>query len=77
MGESNTVVSVPIHCIGTYNSIALTYRYVCDDLLGIVNQGCLLFPQCFLSFHGQSLLFRPSANDVNLDQPDIWFLKNG
>ena len=27
MGESNTVVSAYIKCIGTYNSIALTHRY--------------------------------------------------
>ena len=28
MGESNTVVSADTHYIGTYNSIALTNRYV-------------------------------------------------
>ena len=28
MGESNTIVSVSVQFIGTYNSIALTHRYV-------------------------------------------------
>ena len=32
VGESNTIVSASIHCIGTYNGIALTDRY---DGLGI------------------------------------------
>ena len=41
MGESNTVVSAytlyrPIYFLGTYNSIALTYRYIHKPFLTLL-----------------------------------------
>ena len=37
MGESNTIVNACTMCIGTYNSIALTLRYVDNEIKQLIN----------------------------------------
>ena len=37
MGESNTIVNAYTMCIGTYNSIALTLRYVDNEIKQLIN----------------------------------------